>query len=170
MSDLMAKPSGMIGAVSEDFELVVCDGRQSPRAAAVQRGVCRLFRAMGYAAVSELSLANGRRADVVALNRSGDIWIVEIKSSVEDFRADQKWPEYRDYCDRLFFAVPEDVPLEILPDSAGIIVADQYGADIVRMVEEERLAAARRKAVTLRFARAGALRLHSLADPLAEFD
>jgi hypothetical protein len=155
----------MADSPPNDTELVISDGRQSPRAAAVQRGVCRLFRHMGYATVTELSLSGGRRADVVALSRSGEIWIVEIKSSVEDFRADNKWPEYQDHCDRLFFAVPDDVPQEILPANAGLIIADQYGAEIVRMIDEAKLAAARRKAVTLRFARAGALRLHNLADP-----
>ena len=160
----------MADSLPHDREFLVSDGRQSPRAAAVQRGVCRLFRQMGYATVTELPLSGGRRADVVALSRTGDIWIVEIKSSIEDFRSDQKWPDYLEHCDRLFFAVPDDVPPEILPAEMGLIVADQYGAEIVRMIEDDRLGAARRKAVLLRFARAGALRLHGLADPEAIWD
>ncbi|QPC43399.1 MmcB family DNA repair protein [Kaustia mangrovi] len=146
----------------------LADGRQSPTAAAVQRGVCRLLRASGFATVTELVLATGRRVDVIALNDKGDIWIVEIKSSLADLRADRKWPEYWEYCDRLFFAVPDDFPMETLPGEAGHIVADGFGADIVRHIDEQRLAAARRKAVTLRFARAAALRLHGLHDPHAD--
>ena len=81
------------------------------------------------APVSEVSLANGRRADIAAVAESGEIWIVEIKSSIEDFRTDQKWPEYRDYCDRLFFAVAPAFPNEILPADAGLIIADRYGGE-----------------------------------------
>ena len=148
-----------------DAELIVTDGRQSPRAAEVQRGVGRLFLDLGFAVITELPLATGRRADVVAVGRSGEIRIVEIKSSVEDFRADRKWPDYWADCDRLYFAIPHDVPQDIMPIETGLIVADRYGAEVIRDVEEQKLSAARRKAVLLRFARAGALRLHSLADP-----
>ncbi|MGI9414586.1 MAG: MmcB family DNA repair protein [Hyphomicrobiales bacterium] len=155
----------MSTADNEDHELVITDGRQSLRAAEVQRGVCRLFREMGFATIPELSLSTGRRADIVAINRTGEIWIVEIKSSVEDFRADTKWPDYWADCDRLFFAVPHNVPQEILPVETGLIVADRYGAEVIRPVEQQRLPAARRKAVILRFARAGALRLHGIMDP-----
>ena len=151
----------------DDRDLVITDGRQSPRAAEVQRGVGRLFLEMGFAAITELPLAGGRRADVVAVGRTGEIWIVEIKSSVEDYRADAKWPEYWEHCDRLFFAIPHDVPQDIIPVETGLIVADRYGAEILRQVEERRLSAARRKAVILRFGRAGALRLHGLMDPEA---
>ena len=94
----------------------VRDGRQSPAAFDICRGVARLLKAHGLAAVSEVALANGRRADVAGLSDSGEIWIVEIKSCLEDFRADQKWPEYREFCDRLFFAVAPDFPREVLPE------------------------------------------------------
>ncbi len=151
----------------EDRDLVIPDGRQSLRAAEVQRGVGRLFLEMGFATLTELPLSTGRRADVVAVNRTGDIWIVEIKSSVEDFRADHKWPDYWEHCDRLFFAIPHDVPQEIIPAETGLIVADRYGAEVIRDVAEQRLSAARRKAVILRFGRAGALRLHGMNDPEA---
>jgi hypothetical protein len=143
------------------------DRRQSATAAGVQRGVRRLFAQLGHVSLPELTLANGRRADVIALAPDGHLTIVEIKSSVTDFRADRKWPDYRDFCDRLFFAVPETVPLEILPESAGIIVADAFGAAILRDAPCHPLAGARRKAVTLRFARAAAATLHALADPEA---
>src|SRR5262249_35087277 len=103
------------------------DGRQSPHAAAVQRGVGRLLRTYGFAVVTERALANGRRADVVGLSRDGEVWIVEIKSSVEDFRVDRKWPEYREACDRLYFATHADVPRSIFPEDAGLILADSFG-------------------------------------------
>jgi hypothetical protein len=143
------------------------DGRQSATAAGVQRGVRRLFAQLGHVTLPEVTLANGRRADVIALAPDGHLTIVEIKSSVADFRADRKWPDYRDFCDRLFFAIPETVPLEILPESAGLIVADAFGAAILREAPCHPLAGARRKAVTLRFARAAAATLHALADPEA---
>lgn len=134
----------------------------------VCRGVGRLMRALGHASLNELPLPNGRRADVVALSAAGDIWIVEVKSSVEDFRVDTKWPEYRDFSDALFFAVAPGFPVEILPPDTGLILADRYGAEIVRPAPEERLAAARRKAMTLRFARAAALTLQIVCDPNLE--
>lgn len=143
------------------------DGRQSERAAAIQRGVGRLLRARGFAVVAELPLATGRRADVVALGPSGDLWIVEIKSSVEDFRADHKWEDYRLSCDRLFFATHEAVPLDIFPAGTGLILADAYGGEMLREAPEHRLAAATRKAMLVRFAQAAAYRLHGLVDPEA---
>jgi hypothetical protein len=137
---------------------------ESPGAVSIFRGVARLLCAHGMAPVGEVSLANGRRADVVAVASGGEIWIVEIKSSVEDFRADRKWPEYRAYCDRLFFAVAPAFPREILPADTGLIVADRYGGDVVRDAPEHRMSGARRKAVTLRVVHAAALRLHAAAD------
>lgn len=134
----------------------------------VCRGVGRLMRALGFASLNELPLPNGRRADVVGLSPSGDIWIVEVKSSIEDFRVDNKWPEYRDFSDALFFAVAPAFPVEILPSDTGLILADRYGGEIVRPAPELRLAAARRKAMTLRFARAAALTLQSVSDPNLE--
>jgi len=141
------------------------DGRQSETALAIQRGVGRLFRRQGFAVVTELSLMTGRRADVVALGPAGEIWIVEIKSSVEDFRSDKKWPDYRLSCDRLLFATRAGVPLGIFPDDAGLILADNYGAEIVRAAPEHKLAGATRKAMLLRFGQAAANRLHGLVDP-----
>src|SRR5882672_12684422 len=108
------------------------DRRQSETALAIARGTARLLRSLGFSCISELPLPSGRRADLVALNDRGEIWIVEIKSSVEDLRADQKWPEYRAHCDRLFFATALHVPLEIFPDDAGLILADAFGAAIER--------------------------------------
>ncbi|PSC04056.1 DNA repair protein MmcB-related protein [Alsobacter soli] len=143
------------------------DGRQSETALAVARGTRRLLTGLGFASVTELPLASGRRADIVALGQDGSVWIVEIKSSVEDFRTDRKWPDYRAHCDRLYFAIPGHVPAEIMPPDAGLIVADAYGAAVLRDPGEHRMPAATRKALLLRFAHASAGRLHALFDPEA---
>jgi hypothetical protein len=132
------------------------DKRQSETALAVARGTRRLLAGLGFASVSELTLASGRRADIVAIAENGSIWIVEVKSSIEDLRADVKWPDYRMHCDRLFFAIPEHMPAEIMPDDAGLILADPYGAELVRDAPEHRLPGPTRKA---------AARLHALIDP-----
>lgn len=141
------------------------DGRQSETALQIARGVRRLLRAKGYASVTELPLLDGRRADVVALHGDGSLIIVEIKSSVADFRADRKWRDYAAHCDRLYFAIPDDVPPEIMPEEAGLMIADRFGAEVVREAEARVIAAATRKAVMLRFAIAAADRLHRLVDP-----
>ncbi len=143
------------------------DGRQSETALMIQRGVARLMRTSGFAVLPEFTLATGRRADIIGIGGGGEIWIVEIKSSPGDFRTDVKWPEYRDYCDRLYFAIPTSMDPAMMPCDAGLMVADSWGADILREAEAASLHAARRKAVTLAFARAAALRLHGLYDPLA---
>ena len=145
------------------------DGRQSQTALKVARGTARLLHALGYCVVSELPLASGRRADLVALGSDGAIWIVEIKSSVADFRADQKWMDYRAHCDRLFFATTLEVPCEIFPKDTGLIVADAFGARILCEAPEHRLHAATRKSMMLTFARCAALRLQALADPQGPF-
>jgi hypothetical protein len=141
------------------------DRRQSPTAIKIARGTTRLLHSLGFSVVTELPLASGRRADLVALGADGEVVIVEIKSSVADFRADQKWIDYRLHCDRLFFATALEVPCEIFPPDTGLIVADAYGAAIICEAPEHRLHAATRKSVLLAFARAAALRLSALADP-----
>ncbi len=141
------------------------DRRQSETALAIARGTARLLRSFGFACVSELPLPSGRRADLVAINERGEIWIIEIKSSVEDLRADQKWPEYRAHCDRLFFAFTQDLPCEIFPTDTGLIVADAYGAHMHCAAPEHRMPAATRKSMTIRFALAAAQRINRLIDP-----
>jgi hypothetical protein len=141
------------------------DGRQSETALRIRRGTGRLLRSSGFAMVPEFTLATGRRADLIAVGGNGAIWIVEIKSSPEDFYSDGKWPEYRDYCDRLYFAVSMELDHAILPADAGLIVADEWGAEILRHPIETPLVGARRKALTLQIARTAALRLHMLHDP-----
>ena len=160
----------MSGAVPLSDSLLPPDGRQSAMALAIARGTQRLLRALGHSCVSELPLASGRRADLVALGADGEIWIVEIKSSIEDFRVDQKWPDYRLHCDRLFFATAQHVPLEIFPDDAGLIVADGYGGAIVREAPEHRLHASTRRSLMLSFARTAAHRLQGFADPNGPYE
>ena len=144
---------------------VLSDGRQSETALIIARGVRRLLRARGFSTVTELPLLDGRRADVVALNNDGALLIVEIKSSVADFRADRKWRDYAAHCDRLYFAISADMPADIMPEEAGLIVADAYGAEILREATARSIASATRRAVLLRFAQAAADRLHRLVDP-----
>src|SRR6202171_5662108 len=117
------------------------DRRQAETALAVTRVTARLLRSLGCSCVSELPRPSGRRADLVALNERGEIWIIEIKSSIEDLRADQKWQEYRAHCDRLFFAFRQDLPCEIFPAETGLIVADAYGAHLHCEAREHRLPA-----------------------------
>ena len=145
--------------------LGLIDGRQSDAALAIARGARRCLLAHGFASIPEFTLPNGRRADLACLAKSGELWIVEIKSSLADFRSDCKWPDYRDYCDRLIFAVDATFPAEVLPADCGLIIADRYGGDIIRAAPEHKLPTARRKTLLQHFARISALRLHALDDP-----
>ncbi len=129
---------------------------------AVTRGAGRLMAALGYAPLMEVTLPNGRRADIMALGPKGEIAICEVKSSAEDFRTDGKWPEYLPYCDVFYFAVAPEFPREILPEAPGLIVADAFGGAVLREPPETLLAAARRKALTVAFARLAAMRTMGL--------
>jgi hypothetical protein len=126
--------------------------------ASVTRGAARLLADMGYAPLLEVGLPNGRRADVMALGRKGDIVICEVKSGPEDYRVDRKWPEYAPFCDAFFFAVAAEFPQTLLPDHPGLIVADGFGGAVIRDAPSTPLAPARRKALTLAFARLAAQR------------
>jgi hypothetical protein len=134
-------------------------------APAIRRGALRLLHGLGFAAVAELPLGSGRRADLVAIGSGAEIWIVEVKSSLADFRADRKWQEYRLHCDRLIFAVAPEFPANVLPAAAGLMIADAYGGVLVREGDCHPIAAARRKALIVRIARAAAARLAALHDP-----
>jgi len=130
------------------------------------RGVRRGLAERGLTCLTEFPTRAGLRMDVCGLTAQGEIWCVEVKSSRADFMADQKWPGYLDWCDRFFFAVPEGFPERLLPPDQGLIRADAHGAEIVRPGPLERLAPARRKAVTLAFARMAAERLGRFSDPI----
>jgi hypothetical protein len=129
------------------------------------RGVCRALEQLGYASLLEFPLANGRRADILALGKTGDLLIIEVKSSVADFRADRKWGFYREYADRLYFAVQNEFPSVLIPEECGLMVADAFGAAVLRHGVLAPLAAARRRALTLRFGLAAASRLRRHLDP-----
>lgn len=133
--------------------------------AAIARGVLRLLQEHDRPGLTEVVLRSGRRADVMALGRDGEVWIVEVKSSVADFRSDAKWGDYLEFCDRFFFAVPPDFPATLIPDECGLIVADSFGGAIVRDAPASTLNPARRKAVTLRFGRIAADRLVRSGEP-----
>jgi hypothetical protein len=141
--------------------------RAAPAAvtAAVTRGVARWLDDMGFASLTEFKLGNGRRADVIGLNTSGTILMVEVKSTLEDFRSDAKWLEYVPYCDGFSFAVPPHFPWEILPPTCGVVIADAHTAAVMREAPRHPLHPARRKAMTLRFALAAGQRLASVIDP-----
>lgn len=134
-------------------------------ARAICRGAIRLLHACGYGAVIEVPLPSGRRADIAAIGASGEVWIVEVKSCFADFRSDTKWQEYRDHCDRLFFAVNADFPADILPADAGLMVVDAYGGAIIREADAHPIAAATRKTMTIRIARMASSRLAAVNDP-----
>ena len=131
----------------------------------LQRGVCRALRQFDFVCVEELVPTPGLRVDVMALGPKGEVWIVECKSSRADFRADQKWQGYLEWCDRFFWAVDQAFPVGVLPESSGLMLADAYAAEIVRMGPESPLAAPRRKVLLQKFARHAASRLQAFRDP-----
>ncbi len=129
------------------------------------RGVCRHLASLGFVTVEELVPTPGLRVDVMALGPKGEIWVIECKSSRADFSSDQKWQGYLAWCDRFFWAVDGAFPTELLPQETGLIVADPYDAEILRMAPEDKLAGARRKVMTQKFARHAARRLQAYRDP-----
>lgn len=140
--------------------------RPAPRPGQVlARGVCRALVDHGFAPLTEYVPAPGLRVDVMALGPKGEIWVVECKSSRADFTSDRKWQGYLEWCDRYFWAVDQTFPVDLLPEGTGLIMADAWGGEVVRMPAEHRLAAARRSAVTRGFARAAARALMGLRDP-----
>ncbi len=157
-------------AAKKDDPVVAFDGRQSEIAAELQRGVCRAFRALGLSVVTELAAgqwAPRRRGRAVAGGRRADRRDQILPARLPDRR---KWQDYLAFCDRLYFAVSADFPREVIPHEAGLILADRYGAELVREGLMERLTAARRKAMMLCFARAAALRLQRHLDPACGFE
>jgi hypothetical protein len=130
---------------------------------AIGRGAARLLGDLGFAVIAEFDLPTGRRLDLLGLGRDGELVAVEVKSCAADFKTDLKWPEYREYADRLFFAVDDRFPRELLPEDIGLIVADAFGGAVLRAAPSHPLPAARRKALTLRAARMAAFRLERRA-------
>ncbi len=129
------------------------------------RGVCRHLLGHGFVTVEELVPANGLRVDVLALGPKGEVWIIECKSGRMDFTSDRKWQNYLEWCDRFFWAVDADFPIDLLPEGSGLIIADGYDAEILRIGPQSPLPGARRKALVQKFARHAALRLQALRDP-----
>lgn len=136
----------------------------SSKATDIARGVSRLLAEHGFSTLNEFTLKNSRRADVIGLDKRGTIIIVEVKSSPADFRSDAKWAEYLDRCDRFYFAVDGAFPTDILPADEGLISADKFGAEIIREASVHKVNAARRKSLTLKFARTAAARLKEFTD------
>lgn len=134
-------------------------------AAQLARGTARLFAELGHSCLAEFRLRNGRRADLIAIAPDGSFSIVEIKSSVADYRADQKWQDYLPFCDRFYFCVAEDFPRDILPGETGLIIADAYGGAVAREAESAPMHASRRRALTLRYAHTAGRRLMQHVDP-----
>ena len=131
------------------------------------RGAARLLAAQGFDSIEEFVPKRGLRVDVIGLGPKGEVWVIECKSSRTDFRSDKKWQGYLDWCDRYFWAVDQDFPTDILPDQTGLIIADAYDGEILRMAPEDKLPAARRRAVVQKFAADAARRLHRMRDPSA---
>ncbi len=131
----------------------------------LQRGVCRGLLSLDFVCVEELIPTPGLRVDVMALGPKGEVWVVECKSGRADYLSDRKWQGYLDWCDRFFWAVDADFPVELLPEGTGLILADAWDAEVVRMAPEVALSGARRKVVLRTFARAAAARLQGLRDP-----
>jgi len=139
------------------------------RTQAVRRAASRFCRQMGWAPLHEVSLPNGRRADILALRNDGQIICIEVKSCAQDFLSDSKWPEYREFSDALYFAVDADFPLELIPHEVGLIVTAERDFDLRRAAPVHPMAAARRRALLQRFARLAAARLEQQADPMDSF-
>lgn len=129
------------------------------------RGVCRHLSSHDFVTVEELTPTSGLRVDVMALGPKGEVWVIECKSNRADFQSDNKWQGYLEWCDRFFWAVDEDFPTDLLPDDTGLIIADAYDAEILRMAPEEKIAPARRKVMVQKFARHAATRWHAARDP-----
>jgi hypothetical protein len=149
----------------DEFAVSALDVPADKVAAEIARGLTRFFAELGQVCLTEFPLKNRRRADVIALDRQGGFTIVEIKSSRADFMTDHKWQDYLEFCDRFYFAVDRSFPHELIPDECGLIVADSYGAGILRDNDPQPIHASRRKALNLRFARLAARRLMTLNDP-----
>ena len=135
------------------------------RTLAITRAATRFCALRGWAPVEQVPLPDGRRADILALQPTGDFVILEVKSCARDYLSDAKWPDYRAWCDRLYFAVDLDFPQDLLPEDAGLVVAEDREAALLREAPEHRLAPARRRSLLHRYAMLAGGRLAALSDP-----
>ena len=133
------------------------------------RGIARHLTGLGFVSLEEFPPIKGLRVDLLALGRKSEIWIIECKSSREDFMSDEKWQKYLPWCDQYFWAVPTDFPVDILPEQTGVFWADGYDAELMRDAPISTLSPARRKSIIHRFARRAARRLAVLRDPAAQY-
>lgn len=140
------------------------DGRQSATALEIQRGIITTMGESGLAFLSEFTLTTGRRADLIGIDQKGKIIIIEVKSSVADFNADHKWPEYKTFCDEFYFASHPSVPQDIFPQDEGFILSDRHGCEVIRDATSNKLAPATRKALTHRLAHASMMRLRRMVE------
>ena len=161
------KQDRLLDTCSLYVHYISMDGQISSPGAALARGAARALVQLGFDPICEFGVARGLRVDVIALGPKAEVWIVECKSSLVDFRSDMKWQGYLPWCDRFFWAVDTDFPCEALPEEHGLFLADRYGAEIIRQGAETSLTPARRKSVTLAMARAALRRLHRYTDPNA---
>lgn len=129
----------------------------------ITQGAMRALYDLGYVAILEFTLKIGRRADICGISEKGEIIIIEVKSGIEDFKSDNKWHEYKDYCDLFYFAVSQDFPIELIPQDIGYFICDTFGGQIIRPATKTPLSAQRRKAVTLQFARQAAMKATRMA-------
>lgn len=151
--------------MSDHLEPVTPLGSSLQPGQMLARGVCRHLASHDFVTIEEFVPERGKRVDVMALGPKGEIWVIECKSSRVDFTSDSKWDGYLEWCDRYFWAVDTDFPTDLLPPETGLIIADSYSAEIIRMAPEDKLAGARRNALTRRFARHAARRLQGYRDP-----
>ncbi len=157
--------NGLVHDVTDETDAEPASSGRDRLAFDLARGIGRALADHGIASLTEFTLRSGRRVDVIGLDKQGRITIIEIKSSLEDFRSDQKWPEYLEYCDNFYFAVPQGFPQDVLPSEVGLMIADPYGAAILRDSPDFALNAGRRRALFLQFARAAGKRLRQFTDP-----
>ncbi len=144
---------------------MIPDPQQLQPGQLLARGVCRHLLSHDFVSVEEFVPERGKRLDVIAVGPRGEIWVIECKSSRVDYQSDRKWQGYLEWCDRYFWAVDQDFPTDLLPEGTGLIIADAYNAEIIRMGPEHKLAGARRGVLMRKIARDAARRLHGLRDP-----
>jgi hypothetical protein len=146
---------------------VIPDSVSLTRGQSLARGVARHFSSLGWVSIEELAPVRGLRVDVMALGPKDEIWVIECKSNLADFRSDRKWGRYLEWCDRFFWAVDTRFPIDELPKITGLMIGDAYNSEIIRMGPETKMASSRRKGIVHKFAVNAARRLHEIRDTIA---